>query len=93
MAASGSVDLAPWARTFAYIPTGQQVLMQYVHLPITNIAIPKQQLPFYVGLSALALLDIVDWPMALVIMAGHLIAENAHRQGIRELSEALSEAA
>jgi hypothetical protein len=67
--------------------------MQYVHLPISHIAIPRQQVPFYVGLGVLALLDIVDWPMALVVMAGHLVAENAHRQGIRELSEAITEAA
>jgi hypothetical protein len=64
--------------------------MQYVTLPFGKISLPAQQLPFYVGLGAMAAFELIEWPVAVCIAAGHLIAEQTHRTAIKEFGEALS---
>lgn len=66
--------------------------MQYVTLPFSKISLPAKQLPFYVGLGAMAAFEIVEWPVAVCIAAGHLIAQQTHRQALQELGDALSSA-
>jgi hypothetical protein len=64
--------------------------MQYVTLPFGKISLPKQQLPFFLGLGALAALEVIEWPVAVCIGAGHLIAEQTHRKSLQEFGQALS---
>ena len=47
---------------------------------------------YYLGLVALVAFDVLDWPLALVIGVGHLLADNSHHAAIKELGEALEEA-
>lgn len=42
---------------------------------------------WYVGLALMALLDVIDWPVALVIGVGHEIAHRARSRALRELAE------
>jgi hypothetical protein len=49
------------------------------------------RLVFYGGLAALAAFSLIDWPVALVLAAGHALAENHHSRVARELGEALEE--
>ena len=51
-----------------------------------------QRLAFYGGIAALAALGIVDWPVALVLGIGHLLAEDHHHQCLCDFGEALAEA-
>ncbi|MCV7257736.1 hypothetical protein MSP7336_00594 [Mycobacterium shimoidei] len=53
---------------------------------------PPEQLAYYGGLAALAVFDLIDWPVALVIAAGHILASNQHSRALEELGEALEEA-
>ena len=48
-----------------------------------------KRLPYFVGLAALTAVGVIDWPIALIIAAGHLLADNAHDKKLRELGEAL----
>ena len=57
-----------------------------LHLP------PPQTLAWLGGLTALAVLEIVEWPVAVVIGAGHLLAHQTHLQLLRDFGEALEEA-
>lgn len=66
--------------------------MQYVTLPFGKISLPAQQLPFYAGLGAMAALELIEWPVAVCIAAGHLIAQQTHQQALKELGDALSSA-
>ena len=47
--------------------------------------------PDYGALAGLAVLEIIDWPIALAIGAGHALASN-HNKVAQELGEALEDA-
>jgi hypothetical protein len=53
---------------------------------------PKDELAFLVGLGVLAALELVEWPVALAIGAGHELARSHHGKVLREFGEALEEA-
>jgi hypothetical protein len=65
-----------------------------VNLPLLGqTEIPRpEQLAYYGGLAALAAFELIDWPVALVIAAGHLLAANHHNKLLEELGEAMEEA-
>ncbi len=64
-----------------------------VNVPVVGqMEIPRpEQLAYYGGLAALAALELIDWPVALVIAAGHLLAANHHNRLLEELGEAMEE--
>jgi hypothetical protein len=64
-----------------------------VNLPVIGqVEIPRpEQLAYYGGLAALAVFELIDWPVALVIAAGHLLASNHHNRILEELGEAMEE--
>ena len=51
-----------------------------------------EALAYYGGLAALAAFELIDWPVAVVIAAGHLLASNHHNKLLEELGEAIEEA-
>ena len=53
---------------------------------------PVEHVLFYAGLGVLAAMEVVDWPIALLLMTGHLLMDATNRPGLRELGEALEEA-
>lgn len=65
-----------------------------VNLPVVGqMEIPRpEQLAYFGGLAALAAFELIDWPVALVIAAGHLLASNHHNKILEELGEAMEEA-
>lgn len=52
---------------------------------------PPEQLAYYGGLALLAAFEIIDWPVAVAVAAGHLLASN-HHQTLEGFGEALEEA-
>jgi hypothetical protein len=64
-----------------------------VNVPVVGqMEIPRpEQLAYYGGLAALAAFELIDWPVALVIGAGHLLASNHHNKILEELGEAIEE--
>jgi hypothetical protein len=65
-----------------------------VNVPVVGqLEIPRpEQLAYYGGLAALAAFELIDWPVALVIAAGHLLASNHHNRLLEELGEAIEDA-
>ncbi len=65
-----------------------------VNVPVVGqLEIPRpEQLAYFGGLAALAALELIDWPVAVVIAAGHLLASNHHNKILEELGEAMEEA-
>jgi hypothetical protein len=65
----------------------------FVDLPVLGrTEIPRpEQLAYYGGLGILAAFELLDWPVALVIAAGHLLASNHHNRMLEELGEAIEE--
>lgn len=50
---------------------------------------PIEHLPFYVGLAVLAAFDVVEWPLALLLMGGHALLDATNRPGLHELGAAI----
>jgi hypothetical protein len=65
-----------------------------VTLPIVGrLRIPRpDQLAYYGALAGLAALEIIDWPIAVAIGAGHVLASKHHNKVAQELGEALESA-
>ena len=65
----------------------------FVNLPLVGkVEIPRPEaLAYYIGLAALAAFELIDWPVAVVIAAGHLLASNHHNRILEELGEAIEE--
>lgn len=65
-----------------------------VDLPVVGrTRLPRpEQLAYYGALGALAAAEIIEWPVALVLAAGHWLARNEHNRVAHEIGEALEEA-
>ena len=64
-----------------------------INLPlIGQVEIPRPEaLAYYGGLAALAALELIDWPVAVVIAAGHLLASNHNNRLLKEVGQALKD--
>ncbi len=65
----------------------------FVNVPVFGrLEIPRpDQLAYYGGLAALAAFELIDWPVAIVIAAGHVMANNHHNRLLEELGEVMEE--
>ncbi len=53
---------------------------------------PPEHLAYYGALGALAVAEIIEWPVALVLAAGHWLVETQHSRVAHEVGEALEQA-
>ena len=53
---------------------------------------PPEQLAFLAGIGVLTAVEILEWPVALVLAVGHQLAHSHHGLVLREFGEALEEA-
>lgn len=53
---------------------------------------PAEQIAFLGGVAALAALEILEWPVAILLGVGHELAMNRHNKMMRAFGEALEEA-
>ncbi len=65
-----------------------------VDLPVIGkVAVPRpEQLAYYGGLALLAAFEIIDWPVAVAVAAGHILASNHRSEVLEQIGEALEEA-
>ena len=58
-----------------------------------TVRLPEpERLAYYGGIVVLAAFGILEWPVAVVLGIGHLLAEDHHHKVLCEFGEALSEA-
>jgi hypothetical protein len=69
-------------------------LGRQIEMPMVGtVAIPPpDKLAYYAGIGALALFQVIEWPLALVITAGHLLADQHVSKLARGLGGALESA-
>lgn len=62
-----------------------------VNLPLVgSVGIPRpEHLAFYVALGALAALEIIEWPVAVIVAAGHVMTAEEHHRALQGIGEAL----
>jgi hypothetical protein len=57
-----------------------------------EVTLPPDKVAYYAGIGVLAALQVIEWPLALVITAGHLLADQ-HLSGLAQgVGEALESA-
>lgn len=66
----------------------------YINLPgLGPISLgPPDQLAYFAGVATLAALEIIEWPIAVLIAAGHLLAEQRRSKSLHAFGEALEQA-
>ena len=53
---------------------------------------PPDRLIFYAGLGLLAVFEVIEWPVALIVGVGHMLADQRHWRTGQGVGEALEEA-
>lgn len=53
---------------------------------------PKGELAFIAGVGLIAATGLIEWPVAAVVAAGHLIAHVSNNKALRDFGEALESA-
>jgi hypothetical protein len=48
---------------------------------------PHARLAWYTGLALMAVLEVIEWPLAIVMVLGHEIAHRAHSEALRDFAE------
>ncbi|WP_232071741.1 hypothetical protein [Phytohabitans flavus] len=68
--------------------------MRHVRVPgVGDVAVPPpEKIAFYAGIGVLAAFEVVDWPVAGVIIVGHLLADQRHFARLRGFGEAAESA-
>ena len=66
----------------------------HVELPVFGSVTlpPPEQLAYVAGITALAALEIIEWPIGLVLATGHLLAATRGNKTLRDFGDALQEA-
>jgi hypothetical protein len=52
---------------------------------------PPEQMAYYVGIGALVALEVVEWPVGLVLAVGHALITQQHNQTLHEFAQALED--
>lgn len=62
-----------------------------IRLPlIGDVGVPRpEQLAYFAALGVLVAVELIDWPVALAIAAGHALAADQHHRALHEVGEAL----
>jgi hypothetical protein len=48
-----------------------------------------EHLAWYAGLTAMALFEVIEWPIAIAVAVGHEIAHRSRNKALRELVEGI----
>lgn len=80
------------------VPAGRQVRRSgppTVSLPLPGlgtIELSRPEMAYVGGIVALSAFGLLEWPIALVIAGGHVLAADRSSQTVRELGDAMTEA-
>lgn len=92
-AANGTAAVAP--------PRGEKAAEQATAKNSVRVTVPAigtvtlpsaEQLAFLGGIGLLTALEIIEWPVALALAAGHALATRTHNKVVQDFGRALEEA-
>jgi hypothetical protein len=65
-----------------------------VHVPVVGEVLipPPDKMAYYAGIGVLAAVGLIEWPLAAVIAAGHVLADQRVFSRLRGLGEAAESA-
>ena len=53
---------------------------------------PAEQIAFAGGIALLTALEVIEWPVAVALIAGHVLAARTHNKILQDFGRALEEA-
>jgi hypothetical protein len=60
----------------------------------TSLGLPSRgSLAWYVGLGAMTALEVIDWPLAIIVATSHALTDHTRNPAARELGEGTETAA
>jgi hypothetical protein len=60
----------------------------------TKINLPDRSgLAWYAGLGVMAAVELIEWPVAVIVAGTHFIQNHAHQRDIQELAEGIQASA
>jgi|GEM_PF-1150385 hypothetical protein len=64
-----------------------------IDLPVVGtVLLPRpEQLAYYGAVGILLALEIIDWPIALLVVTGHALAQQQHNRAIQQFGEGLED--
>ncbi|MHB8512096.1 MAG: hypothetical protein ACYDCC_07920 [Actinomycetota bacterium] len=68
---------------------------QTIELPIVGEVTlpPPQHLIWYGAVFTLAALEVIEWPLAVVLALGHALIDHSHTNALKDIGEAIEEVA
>jgi len=49
----------------------------------------RRHLAWYAGLAVMATIEMIEWPLAIMMMLGHELAHRAHSDALRDFAEGI----
>ena len=71
----------------------QEVEHLALNLPIVgSVQLPRpEHLAYYGAVGVLVALEVIEWPIAILLTAGHALTSQHHNRAIREFGEVLED--
>lgn len=92
-AANGAATVAPpQGRKAAEKATARNSIRVAVPVIGTVTLPPAEQLAFLGGIGLLTALEVIEWPVALALAAGHVLVARTHNKVVEDFGKALEEA-
>jgi hypothetical protein len=92
-AAAGSTSSLPDLRAALDKALAKTASVRMTLPMVGEVMLPSpQELVFIAGVGVLAVIGALEWPVAAVVVTGHVLAAGARNKTIQEIGEALQEA-
>ena len=82
----------PASRMNGRVPVGRRVKRRSTRQR-SRIRVPDSRSPvhlaWYVGVAVMALFEVIEWPLAIVVAVGHEIGHRSRNKALRELAEGI----
>lgn len=64
--------------------------LRHVHVPVVGEVVvpPPDRMAYYAGMGVLAAVGLIEWPLAIVVAAGHALSDQHMFSRLRGLGEA-----
>ena len=69
-----------------------QAQSSMVKLPLVHARVSPEHLTYYAAIGVLTALEVIEWPLAAVMIGGQILAARAHNRMVREFATGLEEA-
>ncbi|MDQ6838063.1 MAG: hypothetical protein M3137_06945 [Actinomycetota bacterium] len=95
--ARSATPLTPASVTSTAVDAAEEAVQENVtalHLPVVgDVSLPPaDHLVWYAGVAALTAMELIEWPVALMLTVGKALADNRSHRTLRSLGEALEDA-